>query len=142
MTASAQCGDTGQGATLTYGSTSFAVTLTKIGGVTISIDKLECSGLSTAGFKKYIPGDLKEVSDLDIEFRWNTLQAIPTIGGASETFTLTMPLRTTETTAENFAGTGFFKSITLPDLSLGEIMNGKATICFDGLTPPAITIAT
>lgn len=137
-----QVQDTGNGAAITFSSTTFAVPIKSISGTKWEIEKLNVSALSTTDFHKHIAGDLKTAEDVTYEFYWDTGKDMPTIGGASETITVTFPLRSGaggEGTAATLAGTGFIKAIEFPQLANGEVQMGKVTVCFDGATGPAFT---
>jgi len=73
---------------------------------------------------------------------FDTFLAPPTIGGASETVTITLPIRTGETTAGNYAGTAFVKEFSYPQLANGTIQEGSYVICWTGATGPAYTKST
>jgi hypothetical protein len=141
MPVTSTSGDTGNGATLTFSSTSFAVGLQNIQGWTEEIERLEVSTLASTGFKKYIVSDLIEAPEITVNFYWDTSLAKPTIGGTSETITITFPLRTNggEATAANYAGSGFIRSITWPTLENGSVQMGSMVLSFNGVTGPTWT---
>lgn len=115
MPVTSTSGDTGNGATLTFATTAFAVGLQNIQGWTEEVERLEVSTLATTSFKRYIASDLKETPEITVNFYWDTSLARPAIGGTPETMTITFPIRTNggEATAANYAGTGLRK-IALP----------------------------
>lgn len=137
-------GDTGNGATLTFASTSFAVLVKKISGWEETIEKLDVTNLASTGRKRYISSDLKEPPEITYDFYWDTTKDMPTIGGAPETITVTFPVRANggETNGATYAGTGFIKSIKWPDLENGSVQMGSLTVCYDGTTGPTYSKAT
>lgn len=141
MPTSQVSGDTGNGATITFGTTSFAVLLKKINGWEETIEKLDVSSLSSTGRKRYISSDLFEPPEITYDFYWDTTKDKPTIGGAPETITVTFPVRTNggEATGATYAGTGFIKSIKWPDLENGVVQVGSLTVAYDGTTGPTWT---
>lgn len=140
MPASSQPGDTGQGFTFTFSSTTFAVTLKscKIGKK--GNPKVDVTGLSHTT-KRFIQGDCAEWDEVEAEFYWDTLKTPPTLGGTAETGTITWPTRTTETTAQNLAGTGFFTELEFPTMEMGAPQMGKFKFAYDGGTAPVLTAA-
>lgn len=139
-----QVQDTGNGATLTFSSTTFSVPIKVLVPPEWSIDVLDVSALSTTGFEKKIASDLKKVTPVTYDFYWDTGKSLPTIAGTAETITITFPLRSGaggEGTAANLAGTGFISGIKFPQLANGEVQMGTITLQFDGSTGPAWTAA-
>lgn len=129
---------TGQGATLTFTPVSGAIR-----SITMSdfqLGAIEDSDLSTDNFKTYIANDLAEPGTITVEIIFDSTNALPTLG-ASGTVTVTFPLDG-NTTAANFAGTGFVSGVKVPDLQLGELQIATVTIQMDGKTEPAFTAAT
>lgn len=140
----ADVSDTGLGATIAFSSTTFAARVVGITNPTWSVEKLDDSTLASTGYKKFIPSDLVDPGEVTVEIMWPTSLALPTIGGASETITITFPLRSGaggEGTAANIAGTGFFSEIVVAPLQIGTIQKGSFKIVFDGGTGPTNTIA-
>lgn len=138
----ADVSDTGLGATITFSSTTFAARVTSITSPTWSVDSLDDSTLSTTGYKEYIASDLSEPGEMTVEIMFPTSLDLPTIGGTSETITLTFPLRSGaggEGTAATLAGTGYFSEIVFPALQIGTIQKGTYKVKFDGKTGPAFT---
>lgn len=135
--------DTGNGATLTFSSTTFAVALKKINGFEESVERLLTSSLATTTYNDYIPSDLKDPPEVVVDFYWDTGKDMPALGNTAETITITYPVRTNggEASGATYAGTGFIKSIKYPDLENGAVQMGSMTLCFNGATGPAFTKA-
>lgn len=134
-------GDTGQGATLTFATSSLSLLIASIKMGEESIDMLPVNLLASTGFEKLKASDLKKVGEITVMCVHNTTLDLPTIGGAPETMTISSPLRTGEATAANYAGTGVFKARKLPDMELGAIQMFEFKIQYDGDTGPAYTKA-
>ena len=138
--------NTGNGATLVGSTTTTAFEIVTIGAGSQSIEAIETSNLSTEDFKEYISGDLKETNELSMTINWDSSQSLPTIGGAGETWTLTLPwFRGADTTADTQAtlvGTGFVTEVEFPEFSNDELQQGSITIKLDGSTGPTYTAET
>lgn len=132
--------DTGNGATLTLATTGAVGNIRNIGEVAEELGKLETSHLGTTGFKTYMPDDLTDPGEFEIEVEVDTEVAKPACG-VVETATITYPLRTGEATAANHAGTGFIRRVTLTPLANSTIQIMKLLFAFDGETGPAFTPA-
>lgn len=133
--------DTGLGTTLT--ASGIAPTLIKrISPVKISVGEVETTSLSTTGFKTRRPSDLREFSEVQIEFYWTgasvpiTTAMVPTAEPyAGVTATITFP------GAGSLSGTVFVKEVDTPNCAQGEAMMGSMVLAFDGVSAPAYTPA-
>jgi len=131
---------TGNGATISgLGITTF---LTSISSLKIQQTPLDVTVLSTTGFKRMRPGDLRDLPEVTVEFYWlgaavpTSTTMIPTSEPyAGTTFTITYP------GAGSFAGTAHVKSVDFPAPKNGEVMKGSMTIQYDGVTGPTFTAA-
>lgn len=135
-------GDTGQGATATFGTSSLSLAVTKILIGEISIDMLDVSVLATTDYLEMIASDLKKTPEVTLDFVFVTSATAPVVGGAAETMTVTFPQRTGETAAATLVGTAQFTSFKLPDLQLGQIQAGQCKWKYNGDTGPTYTKAT
>lgn len=135
--------DTGAGATITFGTTTFAARIRSIQIGEWSIEMLDDSVLASTGFKKMIASDLKTASPVVVNMAFPTTLDLPTIGGTAETITITFPLRSHggETTAANIAGTAQFTKIVFPTLQLGALQEGGYEFQWTGATGPTFTKA-
>lgn len=135
--------DTGHGGTLAFsaGIDAYAVPFRKIGAVEQELDKVESSDLSNSECKSYLPGDVSEPGEFEVEFAFDT--AKPLADMSVGTITITLPLATGQATAGSLAGTGFIKKRTaLPEFVTNGLQIGKLTVKFDGKTGPTLTKAT
>jgi hypothetical protein len=141
-------GDTGNGATLTLalfsGTTAITASLDPISitPAAITVGKVESSTLATVGHKEYIPDDLSDSGENTATFKYITTGAKPSLPSAAGTFTITLPLRTGETTAGTITGTGFVTGFTPPTLENGQLQVGTLAWAWDGDTGPTVTAAT
>lgn len=132
--------DTGNSATIAFGTSAFVANVYSIGGTSQSREALEDSHLGTTNQKTYIPTDLYEPGEFEIEFEWDqSFSVFPPIAAAPETITVTFPLKSGELTAATLAGSGFLTEVSGPDVENGSIMRGTATIKWDGKTEVAYT---
>jgi hypothetical protein len=133
--------DTGLGTTLS--ATGIAPTLIKrISPVKFSVGEIETTDLSTTAFKTRRPSDLREFTEVEIEFYWTgasvpiTTAMIPTAEPyAGVTATITYP------GAGSLSGTVFVKEVDTPNCAQGEAMMGRMVLAFDGVSDPAFTPA-
>lgn len=143
-------GDTGNGATLTFAANmGFGTATTSMHCITINqgeqtIKNVDVSVLATTDCEETIPGDLRSVAESTATYKWlTTTQAtianycsLPAAAGA---IVLTSPLRSGETTAAAFTGTGFINGFTPPSFANGELQTGSIKWKYDGDTGPAFT---
>jgi len=123
--------NTGHGATIAFGTLSLAYPWRKISAVEQSGEAVEDTNLAST-LKTFVPGDVYEPGEFEIEYAFGTKVALPAIGTV-ETITLTLPLGSGEATAGDLEGTGFIMSRTaFPELSTNGYMIGKMRIAFDG----------
>lgn len=132
--------DTGQTATLTFGTTGYTANRRMIGGSTFSRPKISKTHLGTADFEEYFPGDLDEPGEFEVEFEFDpgVSGAIPG-RGTVETVTVTYPIKTGQSAGGTLAGTGFIMEVQTPELRTNTLMVQKAKIAWDGGTGPTFT---
>lgn len=106
-----------------------------------ALERVECSHLGTDIYKSYIPADLVDPPQVNVTVNFETLHKVPFVGQVLGTVTITFPLRPGESTAANYAGTGYIGAITMPTLANGELQQVQLRIDFDGVTGPAYTKA-
>jgi len=133
--------DTGLGASIA-GSGLITTQIKSIGEMTISVDTLDISDLSTVGFEALRPSDLRKNPDVDIVHNWLgaappiTTAMIPTAEPyAGISVTITYP------GAGSFQGTAFVKEVKTPKIGKGEVMTGSYKLQFDGATDLTFTPA-
>lgn len=146
-------GDTGNGTTLTFAAnmgfgtatTSMICTTIEAGGW--SKPMIAASTLATSGSEEMIPGDLHKPKRGKATFKWLTtagtaaMYCNPTNAGTGS-IVITSPLRSGETTAANYTGTGAVVDFTLPTYANGQLQEGSIEWEYDGDTDPAWTGAT
>lgn len=132
--------DTGNTSTLTFGTSGFTAAYRMIGGMEETREALEDTHLGTTGNKTYIPDDLYDSGDFEVEFFYDQSAAVkPPITGAAETITKTYPLKSGEATPATEAGTGFVVMRRTPELVNSSLMMGRMRIRWNGLTGPTLT---
>ena len=135
-------GDTGNGATVAFGTSSLSLAVTSIQIGEIAIDMLDGSTLATTDYQETIASDLKRTPEVTLNVLFVASATAPVVGGAAETMTVTFPLLTGTTTAANLAGTAQFTSFKLPDPQNGQLMTAQVKFKYNGDTGPTYTKAT
>jgi hypothetical protein len=135
-------GDTGQGMTATFGTSTLSLAITEITIGAFTLDALDVSLLASTGFQKLIRSDLTKAGKVKLKFVFVTSATMPVVGAVPETMTITWPLQTGNVVAANLAGTAFFTDLKLADGKLGEVMFGECDFQYDGATGPTYTKAT
>jgi len=133
--------DTGNGATLALATTGAIGNIRNIGEVARELGKLEDSHLGTTSNKTYIPDDLAEPGEIEVEVEFDASIELPGVGTV-ETVTITYPIITDGNTAANHAGTGFLTRVPTPLLANGQLQVVRVKIAFDGKTGPTFTAET
>lgn len=134
--------DTGHGASVTFGTSSYSFNWTSINMGQQTRNDVSTTHLGTTGFETFIPGDLANAGEITIPFQFDAEASIPATSTAAETVTITLPQATGQTAAATYAGTGYVKSVTLPELSTDTIQAGEFIVKWDGETGPTFTAAT
>lgn len=132
--------DTGNGATITLGTTGAIGNVRRIVPPKESLGSLDASHLGTTGFKEYIPDDLSDTAEAEFEIEFSTTIANPGLGTV-ETITITWPLQAGQSVAAKIAGTAFISGWDYPELANGQIQYHMVKVRFDGYTGPAFTAA-
>lgn len=130
-------GDTGNGTTLTFGTSSLSLLITQISVSEETIDMLDVSTLATTDYQEMIRSDLKKTPELTFQAVFVQTANAPTVGGAPETVTLTYP--GLGGTAAKIAGTAVITGRTFPTAANGQIMMLQGKVKYDGDTGPAYT---
>jgi hypothetical protein len=133
---------TGNGATLAGSVYTVALDIVSIGENERSVEDLNISVLSSTGAHKFIPGDLFDGGEVSMVALARVGVALPVIGGANQTWTLTFPKEKTTDTAATLSGTGYVKSISSPSFENDTVATIGITIKFDGKTGPAYAAGT
>lgn len=133
-------GDTGNTATIAFGTSSFVGNYTRIGGTEQTREALEDTVLATTSRKSYCPDDLVEPGEFECELLWNPSYSVfPPISGAVETITITYPVKAGQSAGGTLAGTGFLIAAKGPDLVNGALMRNTYKVKWDGKTGPTYT---
>ena len=104
--------NTGIGATLVFsGGITFSGRWRSISGLNMTVESLDDTALNSTDYMEACPDDLISLDPVDI-----TLSA-------------------------TLVGSGFLTSATLPELAVGQKLDGSIQIKFDGKTGPAFTPA-
>ena len=140
----------GNGAVLTFSTSSVAVAVTKITTGRWSRSRIDCSGLEDEGSRKYLPGTLYDHEEITIEGFWDAEEDLPLALDATsayhefptaETATITWPLGSGEGTAATLVGSGFITGVTFPEFEDDVLQAGSMTFSWDGETGPKYTAA-
>jgi hypothetical protein len=123
--------DTGHGATITFGTSALVYKWRKIGAVEQAGESVEDTDLSINYYKTFLPGDVYDPGEFEIEYCWNAKDALPALGTV-ETITITLPV-SGALSAGDLEGTGFIMSRTaFPELATNGLQIGKMKVAFDG----------
>lgn len=131
---------TGNGWSLTLATTGAIGRITKLTGFTRDLPEVDTSALETADEATNMPGDLANPGEFDAEVEFDTAVDEAALG-VVETITVTAALRSGESTAAKWAGTGWIKSVTSPDAENNARSILKVKIRWDGVTGPTFTAA-
>lgn len=124
--------DTGHGASITFGTSALAYAWRKIGALEQEGESVEDTDLAASGFKTFLPGDIVEPGEFEVEYCFNPKLALPPLGTV-ETITITAPVASGQSSAADIEGTGFIRKRTaFPELTTNGLQVGKMTIAFDG----------
>jgi hypothetical protein len=142
-------GMTGQGATAVLTAAGIVGCVRSITLPELSQDKVDASCLATIGFMKFIPGDLTDPGECQLELVFDGTYDFTLGGNAADpdgvvgnidTLTVTFPVgHELNTSGAILAGTGFITNYSLPDLSTGNLAVVNVTFSFDGDIGPAFT---
>jgi hypothetical protein len=132
--------DTGNTATIVFGTSAFTAKYHEIGASEQEVPKIKDSHLGTTVKETCQPGDLYDPGEVDCEFQY-VAGVNPPIGGAPETVTITYPVPTGKTTGATLAGTAFIRKRKSSSLKNNELLIGSYTLCWDGKTGPTFTAA-
>ena len=136
----AYVGDTGVGMTITLATTGAVGCVRTATLPEWVMEKIDATCLDSAGFIRYIPGDLTDPGDVTMEAIFEATLDIPA-PGVVEDITITFPIGDdTNTVPATLTGSGFLASTQLPTAAVNELMTLNLTFSFDGDTGPAYTI--
>jgi len=129
--------DTGNGATVTFGTTSFAGDVISISGLEVTKDVIEITELAHTGRKRFMVDDLAEIGEISIVAYSDA--AVPNIAydyGTSidEVVTITYPTKPGGSTGGTVVFGGRVVSVKAADAEMGEIMQVEMTIKGTGVS--------
>lgn len=129
--------DVTTGSTIVFGTSGFTSEIMSFTWSGIAREPIDTSHLGTAaassnefGNRTFIPGRLIDPGEATLERHFDPDQDIP-IGAVAETITITFPLVTGDTTAANWAGSGFATAFDVTG-PLDEKMTATMTVKFSG----------
>lgn len=136
--------DIGTGARITFGTTGWAGNILSISHNGIGRSKVKTSYLGTAALSghTYIPTDIYEPGELEIEYQQDTsnnqtatasaaTSKFPPYKGPAETITIILPIPAGSATGAKFSASGFVTSVEHNE-PLEELITGKFTIALSG----------
>ena len=138
-------GMTGQGTTAVLTDAAIVGCVRGITLPTWTQDKIDASCLDTTGFMRYIPSDLTDPGECELEVIFDPTFDFSGLVGAIDTLTVTFAIAgesapgTPNTTQAVLTGTGFISSYNLPDLATSTLAVATVTFCFDGDTGPTFS---
>jgi len=132
---------TGQGTTAVLTTNAITGCVRSLTLPELTQDKIDASCLDTTGFMKYIPGDLTDPGECQLEIIFDPTFDFDAIVGVVDTLTISVAISDpTNTTNATLIGTGFITNYSLPDLSTNNLAVVNVTFAFDGDTGPAFTV--
>jgi hypothetical protein len=142
--------DTGHGGTIAFsaGITAFAAPFRKIGAVEQEIEKVDATTLGNAACKSYLPGDIPDPGEFEVEYAFEATMDHPDVLTPG-TIVITAPTAPGQASAANLTGSGFIMARTAtPELTTNGLQVGKLKCRFDGknshgagLKGPVLTVA-
>lgn len=120
--------DIGTGATVTFGTNSFAAQITSAKPSGIEREAFKTSHLGTTGGHTYMPGDLYEPGELELEILYNATTR-PVFTATAETITVVYP---NGTATASMAGSGFVTKFVPGDVTLEQLQMSSVTVKFTG----------
>ena len=141
--------NTGHTGTITLGTSGLTYAWRKIGAVEQEIEKVDATTLGNAACKSYLPGDIPDPGEFEVEYAFDATLDHPDIL-TSGTIVITAPTAAGQATPANLTGSGFIMARTeTPELATNGLQIGKLKCRFDGknthgagLSGPVLTVAT
>jgi hypothetical protein len=134
--------DTGHGATVTFGTTSWSGKLVGIPtNLSLTRPPVDITYLGTSGEREYMAGDVSELGQVTLDVAFESATGLPALGTTPETITITWPLAPGGggVTAANLAGTGIITGVVYPAMQTNTMQQGQITFQYDGNTGPTWT---
>ena len=126
--------DIGTGASVTFGTSGFSASIESINHNDISREAVNSSHLGTTNYHTFIPTDLTDPGEMELEIQHDPDEQLP-INGAAETITITYPVPSglTNGATHQFSGflTNYSISTPLEDKMMATItVKASGTITF------------
>ena len=117
--------DTGNGATITFGSTGFSGDIVSISGLEVSKEKIEITKLGDTGRKRYIVDDLVDIGDVTVTAYSDV--GVPDINAdyaanIDEVMTITYPVAPGGSGGATVVFGGRPVSVKTSDANMGEVL--------------------
>lgn len=135
-------GSTGQGTSVAFTTAGSVACLRSLTLPEWSMEEIESSCLSDIGFGKKIVGDLVDAGNVSMTMVFELGDSPMTPDGVNDTLTITFPTPPAGATGATLAGTGFISSCSLPEVTIGGLLEQTVVFTFDGETGPTWTAAT
>ena len=130
--------DEGHGCSITFGTSAFAGVLLAINGYAFSRPSIETSKMSTTTNHTFMPADLVDRGEIELEFEFDP-SLTPPIASAAETVTITFPVPSGLSTGSTWAASAFMTNYA-PSAISGQRMPATAPLKVSGavtITPAA-----
>jgi hypothetical protein len=134
--------DTGNGATISFGTSGWSGRVVRIGPATFTREALDNSHLTATGHAKKAEGDLPDAGSNEIEYFFRSDEDWPPYSGLPETVTITYPVFPGKSTPAKKTGTAFLTEFEEPELANNVLQRGRMVVTWDGETGPTWTKAT
>ncbi len=123
--------DTGNSATIVFGTSGFSADYEMIGGIEATRPSIPTSHLGTQTNETFMPGDLVDNGEIECEFQFNP-NTQPPISGAAETVTVTFPVPSGLSNGATAAFSAFVRRWKSADLQNNEKMMASVTLKVSG----------
>jgi len=120
-----------QGLTITFGTSSWTAELTSVNQNDVSREALDTTHLGTTTAKTFIPTELFDGGNLEVEFL-HEVDEQPPYSGAAETITVTFPKEAAGSSVANSVQFSGFMTNYSWGAPMGELVTGSATIKVTG----------
>ena len=126
--------DIGTGTTITFADSAFSAELLSVNGSGLARASVDTTHLGTVGGMTFIPTDLVDSGEFEIEIHFNP-DNFPPIDAPVEVITITFPLVAGDSTPAKWVCEGFMTNFDW-GVQLEDKMTASATIKLSGLYAP------
>ena len=123
--------DTGHGATITFGTSSWTGNIIDITPPVHTRQEIDSTHLTSSTYEETIVGDLVKLEPSPITFEFDADEPLP-YSAADELITITFPVPAGGSTGAKFAGDGRFTSFSPPQLATNQKMVASGVISWAG----------